>query len=242
MHTSSTEEQITLYSASADELVQPNSANLKNITMELLQHSRWKGEQRLIRVYDDKFLSIIEKNMKGAISYWINLTLLDTAASRQRSIHWNFFFYFVVAISLAATLLLMNYKMPQLIPQPYAMITNVLLFTIGAIFFLSMLNRSKKTLIFYSNYGQIPIFEITFNQPSKSHFRKFTTELVARINNAKSNCYFSKSQILAAELNEHRRLRDEGILSDEIYHYAKMNIFRHHTPSDATDHYQPSMQ
>jgi len=236
MRTSSNEEQITLYSADANALAQPSAANLKNITMELLQYSKWKGEQRLIRVYDDKFLSIIEKNMKGAISYWINLTLLDAAASRQRTINWKFLLYSVCSVSLAATLSLIYSRTPGLVAPTYALITNVLLYTLGAIFFLSMLNRSKNSLVFYSSYGQIPIFEIAFNKPSKPQFRKFATELIARINNAKSNTYFSEPQILAAELNEHRRLRDEGVLSDEIYRYAKMNIFRHHK-NPATPHH-----
>jgi len=113
----------------------------------------------------------------------------------------------------------------------YAVVT--LLTAVGAIIVVYMVKQAKNSLVFYSEHGQVPIIELFFGLPDKSTFRKFAGELVKCIKLSKTDNYYTDSQTLAAELSEHRRLRDEGIINDNQYENAKARIFTYHSRFDS---------
>ena len=62
------------------------------------------------------------------------------------------------------------------------------------------------------------------NNPNRKKFQKIFSGLIANISRARSENRLSAAQRQAQEVSEHRRLRDEGILTQEQYEMAKANI------------------
>ena len=113
--------------------------------------------------------------------------------------------------------------------NPYMYSLVVLPITIGVMLIVYMIKQAKHVLIFYSNHGRVPVVELFYKNPSAKEFNSFAGELINCIQTAKANNYYNDSQILAAELSEHRRLRDENVFSNEIYEQAKVNILTNHS-------------
>jgi len=222
-----TDEQITLYSPEFGE--QSETIDLNQLTLELLQTSNWKEQQKLFRIYDNKYLNINEKHAKKTRSYNIHLSLLDPNPVRKRSIKLK---YLLIAGGLFCMAWLV-YQMIQMgisgFSSPYMYSLVVLPATIGTMLIVYMIKQAKHVLIFYSNHGRVPVAELFYKNPSKNKFNAFAGELINCIQSVKAGNYYNDSQTLAAELSEHRRLRDEDVFSDEIYEQAKVNILTNHS-------------
>ena len=83
------------------------------------------------------------------------------------------------------------------------------------------------TVYFRSQFGKIRLFELANNNPGKDDFRDFINKIVVQINKSKAAKGMNQSQLLAAELKELRRLKDEKIVPEEAYEKAKRLIFKH---------------
>jgi len=94
--------------------------------------------------------------------------------------------------------------------------------TLLAFFYLS-----HDTVYFRSQFGKIRLFELANNNPDKDTFRSFVNRIVVQINKSKAAKNMNQSQLLAAELKELRRLKDENIVPVESYEKAKQQIFKH---------------
>ena len=222
-----TDEQITLYTPEYGE--PSETIDLNQLTLELLQTSQWKEQQKLFRIYDNKFLNINEKQAKKTNSYNIHLSLLNPNPTRKRHINLKHLFtatglfclgwliYYMIRINLFGS------------SNPYLYSLAVLPITIGTMLIVYMVKQAKHVLIFYSNHGRVPIVEMFYKNPNKNQFNAFAGELINYIQTVKANNYYNDSQTLAAELSEHRRLRDEGVFSDKIYEQAKANILTNHS-------------
>lgn len=222
-----TDEQITLYSPEYGE--QTETIDLNQVTQELLQTSKWKEQQKLFRIYDNKFLNVNENQAKKTSTYNVNLALLNPNPTRKRSLNFK---YLLIGGGMFGLAWLIYYLMQLGISgftNPYIYSLVVLPITIGAMLIVYMVKQAKHTLIFYSDHGRVPIVEMFYKNPSKNSFNAFAGELINCIQAVKAENYYNDSQTLAAELSEHRRLRDEGVFSDEIYEQAKANILTNHS-------------
>ena len=153
-----TDEQITLYSPEYGETSEP--IDLNQVTLELLQTSNWKEQQKLFRIYDNKYLNVNEKHAKKTSSYNIHLTLLDPNPARKRLINLK---HLLIAGGLFCLAWLI-YQLIQLdfagFSSPYMYSLVVLPVTLGAMLLVYMIKQAKHVLIFYSNHG---------NEQTKSH-------------------------------------------------------------------------
>ena len=104
----------------------------------------------------------------------------------------------------------------------------VLLITLAVLLCLYAAYRSINELKFFTIHGQVAVFSIFRNNPNKKHYQAFLKYLTAAIKAAKSKDFYNQAEQLAVELGEHRRLKNEGILSTEIYNQAKNNIMQCH--------------
>ena len=221
------DEQITLYSPEYGE--QTETIDLNQVTLELLQTSKWKEQQKLFRIYDNKYLNVNEKHAKKTSSYNVHLTLLNPNPVRKRCLNVK---YLLIAGLLFGLAWLVYTLIQQGItgftnPSMYSLV--VLPVTIGTILIVYMIKKSKHILIFYSDHGRVPVVELFYKNPSKNSFNAFAGELINCIQTVKAENYYNNSQTLAAELSEHRRLRDEGVFSDNVYEQAKANILTNHS-------------
>ena len=221
------EEQITLYSPEYGDTSE--TIELNQITHELLQSNNWKEQQNLLRIYDNKFLNINKKQGKNIQSFTIHLTLLDPKAVRKLAIKFRYLFFSAILFGLSWLIYLLSQQDISFLDTPYMYSMMALPATAGAILLVYMIKQSKHVLIFYSQHGRAPIVELIYNNPRKQTFKFFMSEPVNCISAAQSKNYYNESQILAAELSEHRRLRDQKVLPNAEYEQAKTKIFKKHS-------------
>jgi hypothetical protein len=221
------ENQITLSSSDYSDKIE--KIELTHVTQELLQAAKWREQHKLLRIFDNKFLNINEKISKKTVSYNIHLWLLNANPIRKRYFQVKFLFIASVLFGLGALV----YYLMQLgikgFGSPYLTAIPILLVTAGAMMVVYAMKQYKHVLIFYSDHGRIPLVELFYNSPEKASFNHFAGELINGIQSAKAKNNYNEQQILAAELSEHRRLKDEGILSDAVYEKVKTNILTYHS-------------
>lgn len=234
-----TEEHITLYAPAYRDHIE--EVNLNQVTLELLQTSRIKEYQQLCRIFDDKFLNINQQHGRNSRGFTVPLSVLNEQPVSRWFIRFRYLF-------LAAVLFVMAWAAYTLMQQNIAIFNHpntyaaiALLLTVGAILIVLMVKQSRHVLIFQSRHGQLPLLELLYNNPDKYRFRQFATRLTECIARCDSQNHYTESQRLAAELAEHRRLRNEKILTNKQYEHVKRNIMACHSrpttrSPDATVH------
>jgi hypothetical protein len=186
----------------------------KHINRVMVQESPIKGEVRRFEIYNDKFIKINIQNVFGNKTYHLNMGMLEPWPSLHRRISWRWLLglsYFSLATVIYVIYLSQhsnNETLGQLIPF-------ITLFLVLA-------------LEFRSRYGNCVLIRLLKNQPSKQEFRHFTDELKTRVLAASQVVTFNKKQMLAIELNELRRLTDEGVLLEDEYQRAKDRVMKMH--------------
>ena len=230
MSSQESSEQITLYTP--DYQSQDDNIVFNAITHELLQTSNMKEIQKLIRIYDHRYLNINEKNSRKISSFNVRISMLDPAPVKKFLFAFKHFLLAVVFFVIAAgAYKLIGTNIP-FIPSRY--LTNPYMYSVIALasalgmFTVIMIKRSRKVLIFYSRNGRTPILELLLRNPDKRTFNNFILELISCIRSITSNSYYTDAQILAAELSEHRRLRDEGLIRNAAYEKAKNRLLNSH--------------
>ena len=221
------EEHITLYSPQYSE--QAEEISLETVTLELLQASKLREYQKLFRIFDDRFLNLNEINAGKTHGFSIRLNLLDEKPVRKWFIKFSYLLFAITSFLLAGLTFELMQKNFAFFNTPNIYAAIALLITVGAILLVYMVKNSKHVLIFKSKHGQVPVVELMYNNPDKQRFRQFARELSKLIAQCQAQNYYTDSQILAAELSEHRRLRNEGALSDKAYEQAKHHIMTYHS-------------
>lgn len=194
----------------------------------MVQESPIKGEVRRFEIYNDKFIKINIQNVFGNKTYHLNMGMLEPWPSLHRRISWRWLLglsYFSLATVIYVIYLSQhsnNETLGQLIP----FITLFLVLALAAL--LMFLYQSPNVMEFRSRYGNCVLIRLLKNQPSKQEFRHFTDELKTRVLAASQVVTFNKKQMLAIELNELRRLTDEGVLLEDEYQRAKDRVMKMH--------------
>ena len=200
----------------------------KHINRVMVQESPIKGEVRRFEIYNDKFIKINIQNVFGNKTYHLNMGMLEPWPSLHRRISWRWLLglsYFSLATVIYVIYLSQhsnNETLGQLIP----FITLFMVLALAAL--LMFLYQSPNVMEFRSRYGNCVLIRLLKNQPSKQEFRHFTDELKTRVLAASQVVTFNKKQMLAIELNELRRLTDEGVLLEDEYQRAKDRVMKMH--------------
>ena len=226
MSNEDSDEQITLSSSAFDQFKEDDTPT--TVTKELSQTIQIKEKFRLFRIFDKKFINVNEKTADGVISFFYRLSMLDPNPDRKRIIQFKFLLLAVVFLALAWLTFTFKKAGHPLFDSLYTYTVIVIFAAIGLILIVYVIKEFRNVLIFYSQHGRIPVVELLYRIPNKSEFHQFVAELVEFINKEKSKTIYSDSQLLAAELSEHRKLRDEGALSNKQYETAKNNIMQFH--------------
>jgi hypothetical protein len=219
-------EQITLDSGEIS--IRPTEKHLNTITLELLQINKSKKLQKLFRVYDDKILAITEKNRKKTSTWLINLIMLDESPKRKRGINMAYFF---TGIGFGAAAFITSYLKTHGVaflssPYTYAAIGSLAL--IAVFLFGLMIKDFQNSLIFTTRHGRVPVVEFFHNNPDKTQYQGVISQLMEKIAAVQARYPIPDTKLLPAELGEHRRLRDEGLISTEQYNMAKARILGRH--------------
>ncbi len=200
----------------------------KNINRVMVQESRFKGEVRRFEIYNDKFIKINIHNVFGDKAYHLNMGMLEPWPSLHRRISWRWLLgvsYFSLATVIYVIYLYQhsdNDSLGRLIP----FVTLFVLLALAAL--LMFLYQSPNVMEFRSRYGNCVLIRLLKNRPNKQEFRHFSDELKTRVLAASQVVPFNKKQMLAIELNELRRLTDEGVLLEQEYQQAKDRVMSMH--------------
>lgn len=194
---------------------------------KFFQASELKGYRAAYELFNGHYLEIqITGRHRKSIQYTVDLGFLDPTPIRLRTIDWPLL---GAAVGLlAATLLLSVYirsSAMSALENPW--FPMVILLGAGACAVtLIGLYRSSDKILFYSQHGKIPLVVLLNGKPTKPDFQDFLQDLVQCIHDAQQRFYSSARERLAAELREHRRLKDKAIIAADAYEAVKNRILR----------------
>ena len=198
---------------------------VEHINYEFEQSHKLQGMLRQLSVFNDSqcYQSIKNKHRRK-YKFRLDLAYLDPRPFRLRNIVWNWLYASLALWVLAGVFLFAGWF-------DHSSITSLGIFTgiivIALLTLLTFFYLSHDTVYFRSQFGKIRLFELANNNPDKESFHDFVNRIVVQINKSKAAKNMDQSQLLAAELKELRRLKDEKIVPKESYEKAKLQIFKH---------------
>jgi hypothetical protein len=198
---------------------------VEHVNFEFEQSHKLRGMYRKLTIFNDThcYQSIKNKHRRK-YKFRLNLAHLDPRPFRLRNIAWKWL-YASLALWCSAAVILFGGWFNSSSVISLGIFTGVIvaaLLTLLTFFYLS-----HDTVYFRSQFGKIRLFELANNNPGKDDFRDFINQIVMQINKCKAAKGMNQSQLLAAELKELRRLKDEKIVPEESYEKAKQLIFKH---------------
>lgn len=202
----------------------PDPATFRSLTLELQQGSTLNEKQRRVRVFDNTILSVEEKSPQRKRSFMIHLALLDPTPKRIYNINLKLLTAFMVLEVLTYVMYVLKDLHLSFLPASHLHTVIALLATSSVIMLLLTIKSFNNKWIFYTARGRIEILELFNNKPGRGQFQQVFGDLINNINKINSKKYFSNKTLAAAEVSEHRRLRDQGIITAEQYEQAKRNI------------------
>ena len=145
---------------------------------------------------------------------------------RHRDISWQWllavFYFSLPTVTYTAYLFYFqeSSKLEKLLP----FIVIFLLLSLGS--FLMFLYRSPNVTEFKTRYGNCVVLSLLYNNPNKKEFKAFIEEIKLRSLSASQVIKIEKNQMLDIEMNELKRMRNEGVISQHHYADAKARILQ----------------
>jgi len=200
--------------------------------IELSQVSFLKAYTAHFTLFDGHFVSVYTKNLfTKPKKYWIDLTYLEASPQRIFKIDRPAL-YATGALGLTSMIFLL---ITSLSAQPlYWLPVLISLICSTLIAFCVLIYRSKDRYVYYSRYGRINWMEFLINKPNRRSFKEFIEVLTNAIQAASANQSSKHEERLGAELREHRRLKDKGILSSQVYEAIKKQFLGQHIQPQAS--------
>ena len=221
-------EQIMLSSDEVEEEV-PVEETFQKVTLEFIQVNKFKARQKVIRIYDDKFLGIIEQRGKKQLNYWLDMRYLNPMVRKSIILGWKLGLFAVICLLLGVMIFTSQEALQELLKPNVAKLAGGVFLAFGALLLYFAVQNSELSAEIVSEHGKTPLASVFLNIPNKKTFTQFSDVLAQRIANAQKRIrQHDHSMILAAELKEHRRLRDAGVLTEKAYNTAKNKIMGIH--------------
>ena len=197
----------------------------KHINFHYVQEQKFKGVKRSFKIFNDTQLNYSMKSFKNKDNkeYRFGLAYVNPQPDRECTVSWNW-----LSTSLATivwSMLLLYVGLFTQYRADYIVIVSVLLGTFSMISMLIFYYRTQDRLIFKSQVGNIPLFEVSNHKPGNPEFDGFMSRLDHHISLSRKK--LSMHQRLVGELKDLRRIRDDGKISNEQYETARNVIFRH---------------
>jgi len=219
-------EEITLESGEVD--LRPDESELRKITKELSQYHSRKNIKKQFRIYDKKILGVDEIIGKRKRKYLVHIALLNHHPKYSFNINKTLFYFFLFFVSLFCLTSFLKIHGLEILHDTYTYAAISLFAGIALLLFYIIVKSARRSLIFYTVHGHIPLVEILSKNPDSVHYKDFVTELRKDISRFRKNERYTGQGLLSAELNEHRRLFESGIISGKEYEFAKKNILKKH--------------
>jgi hypothetical protein len=195
-------------------------------------NSRFVQQGRLFRyeahfsIFNEHFIEVRTNGVfRHPRSYELDCTFLDPHARRVLRIDWWSAGVFLLLLSCALAL---PWLAASSAISTLALAGSVvLMFGAAAAALLVCLHRSSDSVVFYTRHGRAPLLRFLNRNPTAAELECFVSDISERIQRASAQ-WDNKQQFLSAELKEHRRLKDQGILTPESYEAVKRRILGKH--------------
>ncbi len=197
------------------------------------QINRSKGCRTTYEIFNGHYLEVRIRRVHGKLQqYTMDLAFLSPQPVRRIIIAWRVLG--VAAIAAIVTVLLAIYldrDIGSLAFNTWFSAT-ILTGTFALVAGLIGLYRCSDRLLFYSEHGGTLFFELLHKGRRNRKFRSFVQDVVQRIQKAKTQFRTDdRSDRLAEELREHRRLKDAAVIDENGYQLARHRILQHHESS-----------
>jgi hypothetical protein len=191
-------------------------------TAAVLEQTSWLRRcQSEFTLFNNHRLSVKTQGfMQNGRDYTVDIGILDPQPRRSLKICWSNLLIFVAFCGAA-----LSFTLAGLAPD-----STLLPLVLGAGAGLSLIlavYRSHDRLVFYSQYGRVPLVVLFNRLPDRATLDSFTDTLVQHIKDAKAR-YPCASETLSEELKAHRRLMEEGAISRKRYDLVKQRILSQH--------------
>lgn len=192
-------------------------------TAALTQYSRFRLYRFGFELFDRRRLSIRRERAFGAArEYHLDIRILDPAPRRRPRI--SRLYPSAVLVAAAATGLT---RYTDLVPAA-ALLPTLLWAGAGAgILTLLAACRSQDRLVFYSRNGRAPLVVLLNGNPDRRTFQTFVDSLTQCIREARE-ALTGGNDALSYELQAHRRLLEQGAISEKRYAQAKQRLLGLH--------------
>ncbi len=163
--------------------------------------------------------------------YVLDLRFVDPVLVESRHIAWR---WLAATLTLAALLAAAVWWVSA---SSTPWLQRDVLAGIGALFALTAgggvvsLYRTTESLTLRSIHGQANLFHCTGGLGTLRALRPFVTTLAAHVKRAANARRTSKAEHLRDEMREHFRLKEAGVLPNEVYEASKLRILRTHDPA-----------
>lgn len=197
--------------------------------IELSQVSHIRLQSAHYTIFDERYMSVFQKRpLRMARRYWLDLGLLDPTPHLLTITDWRSLYAaaglaFGTLVMLLVSVLSSTPWQQQFWLPVTAVLAGMTLIALGA-FFL----RSHNLVRFHSRSGDAVFLELVNNNPSRRVFGAFLRKVIQHIQTAHKHDPRKPYQKLGAELVEHRRLMEGGILDRDAYDHAREKILRRH--------------
>lgn len=216
MQTYTDVEHICLCSEPQDERPEERTTN-----RQFHQHSRWRRREAHFTVFNDHHIAI-ESTALGEKPrrYEFDLTFLGSKPRHTRHVDWSMallalsLFAAALATGLAAGITGNGMRLAL-------MLGGTVLAFAGAVY------RSYDRVVYFSKHGRAPLLVLLNRNPDAGALQDFLADLTGRIRHTRQNST-SRHDFLCAELREHRRLHEQGVLGKKEYERIKRRILKRH--------------
>ena len=196
-----------------------------HVNFEFAQVNKLQGIARELTIFNDThcYQSIKNKHQRK-YKYRIDLAYLEPRPFRVRVVPWKWLIASLTLWVLDIVLVFTGWFETSSVNflGLFVGITVSALMTLLAFF-----HYSRDTVYFRTQYGKIKLVELMNKNPDNESFRSFINKFVMQINKCKTAKGLNQSKLLANELQELRRLKEETVIPDGSYEKAKQVIFKH---------------
>ncbi len=192
---------------------------------KLVQTNTLKGTAREFQFYSDRhlLLNLVKKKNAEAIKFRVDLAWLSSEPIHNKVIVWRWLFAALAATALMGLFIFLAIN--EKIRPEYSIVAGTVSLTAALIFLLIFIYQIRNEYIFTSQFGGARLFLIENKKPEQEKFDEFFIRLQQTIDKSKTR--IPVSERLVGELKMCRRLRDEGIIDDKSYTFARTTIFKH---------------
>ena len=195
------------------------------VNFEFSQNSKMRGTELELTVFNDTHCHHkISKKGKRKHKYRINIAYLDPRPFRRRVISKKW--AYATGGGLVVTLLAAFGGFFEF-GSPIHISTTSGFFLVTLFLLLMTLHQSRNRVVFRSAHGKVKLLELFNHNPDKSSFRQFVDQFSRQIKSARQARNLPPSSLLAKELQELRRLKDERVIPQAAYERAKKILFKH---------------